>query len=601
MTSSLIRLKESHATVMRNIREGHTTLLRVDTTSLKEYSTHLHRTHEINQQVAQELSIISADVMKLLALHPQGLSLGTEILELSQCSTQRASEQLDLAVRLEQTSIAYEQADYIATELLRTCQTQLPAAMYWMGSLFSSGGPLADATTLMPVAGPITSFLGQRIFFGMGYWGDYLYNGEEYANRRRAEKMKLYGISSLSRTATEYVEDKLHRGGYLRTLNLSGVQTYDASDNATFEHIEQQLVIPQSPADYAHNLDIISSGVNTIDELQHQEGINVEYDGVFLQHIQDESGHLHGVVAYVPGTDTDGITLHGGPLGVASNLSSVTDSPETPMEESSAGLQLLDTALEQANLPSDTPIYLAGFSQGGAIAAVASTHQQFRKKHNVQGIYLQGAPIGSLPLATDIPIQVLADQDDGVTRIQGTSLNSTRTPNVSMLETHYRETPTGAQETQERAQKIRETTQIFGHYPIWQGSTSYFAGLVSRHAPTEHGYRQYRISTENYPRAHQPLPMMKKFSKKQHKTKLSVIAGSTLPRNLSKPEILAHDLRTGTHVGAHFASSIAQNLPGEAGKIASTHQKIEDISNDYLTPEENPFNEYWYDYHPAKR
>lgn len=146
------------------------------------------------------------------------------------------------------------------------------------------------------------------------------------------------------------------------------------------------------------------------------------HDGVItVQKIAQGDG-TYSFVVTVPGTDFD--TIEGfdlangmaGPNSFGTMVDNFAADPDASLEESSALVQMIDRALQDAGAGLDTPVVLAGFSQGGMGVMSAVGTRAFTNRYNVTGVMTFGAPTQQYRNVPDsVAVTHLKDVNDVVT------------------------------------------------------------------------------------------------------------------------------------------------------------------------------------------
>lgn len=422
--------------------------LSVDTLSLTTFAAALTEAGNSNAVLAAQAAPLAARVAVVLGLDPTGSGAQAAALlgELAVECGESSLIQQGLGRGVGAAALAYDEAEQIANRWLNYVSIAAPEYLYDAAEIASpeGAGSLAETDSAKTTA---SSYLVARLLFGAATYLDAKLNGEEFARQRAASRADAMGVGNSLR---EWFGIGLHgftgAHGINRPLATDSVRVHDlsaergAENPAARQRAERagQLVVPESAADFAFNLDIIGQMESNLDDEHVLQGQWQERDGVYFQKVTDASGAVVAVFAYLPGTDVDHPTSHMGSVASWSSAAAATAAdPDEPVEDSAAQLQLLDAGLDELGLAGSVPIYIGGFSQGGMTAAAAGNNKRFRAKHNVQGLYIQGAPVYDDPMPTDIPVTVVRDRNDPVPRLQGRSHEKLWAKNVSVIDTDY--------------------------------------------------------------------------------------------------------------------------------------------------------------------
>ncbi|MEX3610529.1 hypothetical protein VVR12_05710 [Rothia sp. LK2588] len=422
--------------------------LSVDTLSLTTFAAALTEAGNSNAALAAETAPLATLVAVVLGLDPtgSGAQAATLLGELAVECGESSLIQQGLGRGVGAAALAYDEAEQIANRWLNYVSIAAPEYLYDAAEIASpeGAGPLAETDSAKTTA---SSYLAARLLFGAATYLDVKLNGEEFARQRAASRADAMGVGNSLR---EWSGIGLHgfagAHGINRPLATDSVRVHDlsaergAENPAARQRAERagQLVVPESAADFAFNLDVIGQMESNLDDEHVLEGQWQERDGVYFQRVTDDSGAVVAVFAYLPGTDVDHPTSHMGSVASWSSAAAATAAdPDDSLEDSTAQLQLVDAGLDELGLAGSVPVYIGGFSQGGMTAAAAGNNKRFRAKHNVQGLYIQGAPVYDDPLPTDIPVTVVRDRNDPVPRLQGRSHEKLWAKNVSVIDTDY--------------------------------------------------------------------------------------------------------------------------------------------------------------------
>jgi hypothetical protein len=91
----------------------------------------------------------------------------------------------------------------------------------------------------------------------------------------------------------------------------------------------------------------------------------------------------------------------------------------------SAGMSAVVAAMRATGVRSGEPVLLAGYSQGGLIAASVAADPSVRREFTVSHLLTSGAPVASIPVPDDVQVLSIEHSDDLVPRLEG-SMNRDR-------------------------------------------------------------------------------------------------------------------------------------------------------------------------------
>lgn len=316
---------------------------------------------------------------------------------------------------------------------------------------------------------------------------------------------------------TAYSADVLNRSGMLRSLN----HTVQAPEEIR-QQAQAELRVPLVAADYAYNLGITGQTDHRLDEHFANQGTVVEYAGVVVQKVMTENGQEKFIV-YIPGSDSTS-AVNGDPLSWFENLSQVTADPNTSIEESSAAMQLVYKALEEAGAGAQAETMMVGFSQGGAVAFNFAQNKLTSQVYKLDHVYTQGSPTSGLAThGKPLKHTQVEDKNDFVPDAAGTR-----------------------QQSGVESQRIEtDFVQASGQDPA----------MV-------HGEEEYRVGLEANPQG----KMQPEFSKDldPNFSQVSVTAGSTQPQNMTAEQLEAY--KVGSYATAGYL--VAEDLGDLAAKVA---------------------------------
>ncbi|GGH61756.1 hypothetical protein [Rothia aerolata] len=424
--------------------------LYVDTDSIEEAGLRLTALGEENLSIGARLAPLAAQVAALLGLEATGTgarAAGMLTAAAAACGAQ-GLELMTVGSSAKTAAETYAQAEDVANRWLNELALEVPGAFYWLAEQSAPDGKIGEK--IDEYTGDIwLSELTAKALFGFGYYLDTKFNGEGFAKIRAKKALDKIGIpDSLREGLADFAFDLSKPWGSYRDLADDSVRVkkIDSADRSSRgaqarSDLEKQLIdYPETALDYAHNLDIVGQLIENNDREHAAAGDVIEYGGIYFQVSRDEQGNISEARVYVPGTDMDKkfLPYSGEIASVGSNLEEVSHDPTTPIEDSTAYIQLLDRGLRELGLEnSGVPVYLAGFSRGGIVVANASSNTEMRSKYNLQGAYIQGAPVGDDSLPDDIPITVVRDRGDTVPKLQGNGREPFQADNVEYIDTDY--------------------------------------------------------------------------------------------------------------------------------------------------------------------
>lgn len=125
-------------------------------------------------------------------------------------------------------------------------------------------------------------------------------------------------------------------------------------------------------------------------------------------------------VVAIPGTDFDNLLSRTDPNSAFSIADVATTTPETPMAQSPALLQLVDRALAEAGAGREDPILLSGFSQGGMAALALASNREFMGRYSVRGVVTTGTPTTMYrAVPRDVRLLHIRDVNDPIPVVTG--------------------------------------------------------------------------------------------------------------------------------------------------------------------------------------
>ncbi|HEY8719804.1 hypothetical protein [Pengzhenrongella sp.] len=154
----------------------------------------------------------------------------------------------------------------------------------------------------------------------------------------------------------------------------------------------------------------------TVAELQGRVGEHYATAGappgtIGIDRIDHPDGSRSWVVQ-IPGTEDQSVGQGSNPFDNATNLRL-----EAGLADQSS--ELVRQALEQAGVPSDEPIVLAGHSQGGMAAIKLAGTAAFLAKYKVAGVITAGSPASAAGVSASIPTLQFQNRPDFVWALDG--------------------------------------------------------------------------------------------------------------------------------------------------------------------------------------
>ena len=541
--------------------------IEVDTDSLTEVVEQLKTAGETNQDLAVDVSLIAAQVTALLSFDPtgEGLHAGAILTATGAKFFLLSQGHKTLSAKVETARNNYIDAERLATEILQGPEGYVPGLLYLAGKSVATGGVLGEKIADKVPFASIVSPLVARALFGMGYYADLKMNGESFARKRRDERMGELGMSaSWRRDVGKYLKEFGVKTGVVRDLNDSSVRVEKLEGKKEYEDATQPMfAVPVTPYQWAHNLELVGKGEDAMDALDGGDGEIIEYDGLRVQVVRDGEGNTIAANVYVPGTDPDSPAYSGGLSTWSTNVASINADNLDTLEESTAMMQLVDRALSDAGISSDVPVNLGGFSQGAATVSALSTNKEFVKKYKVNYLYMQGGPTGDMKVSPNIPTVIVADRNDPVPHLQGSSTYPDRGKNVRTIETNYDITPEGIEKFKERdvdhLEQNDEHIKLVTSMPV-------------------HGYDEYTTATEAIPQSHIPEQSLLDIRDHMASTENYEVSGSSFAPGTSQQDI---SLNRALGIGSGAYDVTEKILNNTASKGA----KLPGLPEDYSSTE----------------
>jgi hypothetical protein len=307
---------------------------------------------------------------------------------------------VDDAAKLRVAHTSYEQAEHLAETLVGGFNAvhSVPYRLLYGTALHSGGNPLG----LMLAAGSF-AVVGGSVFVA-----DATLRGSGAATRSTIAGSGV-PLENLRRGVGRAV--RYRRGMGFGLVRLKGFRTVEASEPR----------MTSGPAGVATVVKSLKSAG------EHDEVHDAErgpQNQVSLAHIDvqvvDKPDGTRSYLVSIPGTDFDNLTSRTDPNSARSILDAMTVSPETPLEEASGLMQLVDRALREAGAGAEDPVILSGFSQGGMAAMGLATNRDFGRRYAVRGVVTTGSPTSTFR-GVDPRTKVLhlRDIDDPVPSLTG--------------------------------------------------------------------------------------------------------------------------------------------------------------------------------------
>lgn len=487
-------------------QQKYTSRIEVDTDTLSEIAGQLDTASQINQDLAIDVGVTAAKVLAVLSLDPlgQGTEAGTLLTGVSAKFLIFSGTHAILSKNVVLARDSYIEVEKIASSILETRDDLVPELFYSLGAASTSEGWIGEMIAQKVPGAPMISQALSRLLFGMGYYADIKFNGEEFAHRRYNERLSELGMSSSwRRDAGKYLQSISRKTGLSRDLEESSIRSQQIDGNKDFESaIEGMILMPVTPAEWAHNLELVGRGEDTLDQLNTNSGDIIEQDGVRVQMVRDGEGNIVAANVYIPGTDENAWATRGGISTWPSNVEAINADSLDTLAEATPMMQLADRALQEAGVGSGIPVNLGGFSQGAATAKALSTNKEFTSKYKLNYLYLQGGPVGDLKTNPTLSTTVVKDKNDLVPRLQGNSADFLPNTNIQSIETDYNS-----------LQKNGSNTPV-------------------------HGYREYAEVTQSMPEANVVHPQMQAL---RQQVDMASTASGTMAKPSASPSQMPAD------------------------------------------------------------
>jgi Lipase (class 3) len=140
-------------------------------------------------------------------------------------------------------------------------------------------------------------------------------------------------------------------------------------------------------------------------ELGGQEGV------VQISTVRGADGVTRYIVQ-IPGTQDWSPVRGGNVVDLTSNVQLMTQRPAEVERQVIA-------AMEQAGIPADAPVMLAGHSQGGITAATLSANGYVQNRFTVTSVVTGGSPIGNVDIPDDVSVLSIEHEQDPVPMLDG--------------------------------------------------------------------------------------------------------------------------------------------------------------------------------------
>ncbi|MDQ1562176.1 MAG: hypothetical protein QOE85_1517 [Actinomycetota bacterium] len=209
------------------------------------------------------------------------------------------------------------------------------------------------------------------------------------------ELLGANGLGVLGVASSARVIDRL--GGVLGLLRETAVTVKRTSIDSSPTSVE-------TGAGFSRTLAQRASQFISADKQPNGEQVRIEK---FTQ-----PGRAPRYEVYVAGTVTFDPISAAEPFDMTSNMSGVA-------AESPGAYRAVVDAMKQAGITSTSPVVVNGYSQGGLIASLVASSNEY----NVKGLVTFGAPAGQIPIADSIPTLTVRHTEDIVPSLGGNEVN----------------------------------------------------------------------------------------------------------------------------------------------------------------------------------
>lgn len=378
-----------------------------------------------------------------------------------------------------------------------------------------------------------------KILFGYSAYMDYKSN-PEMAKRRMLEYLIKAGIPILE-------VDKIYasfNNGYNRK---SGFAVWDTTQTVK----DPDKRPPRTGREYAQRLYEVTEADNRAEADRQKDHKGHGYSTLATDVYIDPKTGKKRVYLYLPGTDFDsyGVGEDGEIYNAASALATAGTSPDTPIDKSTLGMQMVEKTLREKNITKDDEVIMVGHSQGAEIAYNTAINKEFSSQYNVTALVSFGGPIPNANARS-------ADQKFTVTQFQDVN---DPIPN----------TFTGQKWEQRPGDKVIKTDR---------------AALGGANAPGNsnlvHGMQYYRESLEMSPKGDY-TPESTNTEGYEH-LGYNEFTASSLPEDTSPQEATAFKAGEFTHAAIDIYGSGHAVDPASVGEFAV--RGIKDATDPYIQP-----------------
>lgn len=136
----------------------------------------------------------------------------------------------------------------------------------------------------------------------------------------------------------------------------------------------------------------------------------LEGSGSTVQVVSIDGGRSY--VVQVPGTEDWSPSRGDNPMDTTSNVHLMAGD-DTRLSRA------VVEAMRAAGIPSNAPVMLTGYSQGGIVAASLAADPRTREEFNIEAVVTAGSPIGRMPIPADISVLSLEATEDLVPKLDG--------------------------------------------------------------------------------------------------------------------------------------------------------------------------------------
>lgn len=146
----------------------------------------------------------------------------------------------------------------------------------------------------------------------------------------------------------------------------------------------------------------LTGATGAIDDLPHET--------IAIQRIPHEDGSVTWAV-FIRGTDDLTIGSNS-PFSAENNL-------VLAQGERSTGMDLVESAMQQAGIPVGAAVGLYGHSQGGTVAASLAADSTFRRRYDVRNVATFGSPVAAIVPDRPVPFLSVENEDEVISSLAG--------------------------------------------------------------------------------------------------------------------------------------------------------------------------------------